>query len=383
MMARRALLLALGAQGYGGVWGAGASSAPAFSVDPAKREAWMARWQQHILTEAKSRTCDTEMGEEIGWLISPLLVGFYYGFRLTGDTHWLDRLTDWTDAWIRRGVTEPDGYVGWPKVGAAGTDVDNLNSFNADSLLGEAMVLRPVVLASAEILKDPRLTAAYAPKARGYLELARRTFEKWDRRGAWRATDNGMITIVLPYGIDPSTGKWTAGEPAKADRRVGFSHPDNKANLVASWLLAMTDATGIPLYRDRAKAWFQVMKSRLRLQSDGTYQIWNYWEPAGPWDYRLPGIPKHWIGVHPNDGYYATDVAAMVAAFEHGVVFNADDLGHLIRTAQADGRQWPMLAPYDATIRARFEQTLKPDDWAGMSLVPWYLTEQRAGSTLR
>jgi hypothetical protein len=383
MMDRRRLLQAVVALATGGVCRAAPNGPPAFTVDPAKREAWQVRWQQNILTEAKARFCDTAMGEEIGWLISPLLDGFYYGFALTRDTRWLDRLTDWTDAWIRRGVTEPDGYIGWPKVGAAGTDVDNLDSYYADSLLGEAMVLRPVVLASAAILKDPALTASTGLKARSYMELARRTFEKWDRRGAWRATDAGTITVVLPYGIDTSTGRWTAGEPTKADQRVGFSHPDNKANLVALWLLAMADATGIPLYRDRAKAWFQVMKSRLHLQPDGTYQIWNYWEPAGPWDYRFLGVPKHWIGEHPNDGYYATDVKAMVAAYEHGLVFSTDDLGRLIKTAQVDGRQWPALAPYDATIRARFEQTLKPDGWAELSLVPWYLAEQRAGTVPR
>jgi hypothetical protein len=349
-----------------------------FTVDPATRETWLARWQQNILNEARTRTCDTAMGEEIGWLISPILDGFYYGYLATGDTRWLDRLTDWTDAWIRRGVTEPDGFTGWPKVGAAGTDVDDLNSFYADSLLGEAMALRPVVLASAAVLRDPALARNYGTKARSYLELARRTFEKWDRRGVWRTTDNGgMITVVLPYGIDTTTGRWTAGERTSHDRRIGFSHPDNKANQVALWLLAMSDATGEPLYRDRAGAWFQVMKSRLHLKPDGSFQIWNYWEPAGPWDYRFLGVPKHWVGVHPNDGYYATDVEAMVAAFEHDAVFTGEDIGHLIRTAQTNERRWPALAPYDATIRARFEQSLKPDGWAEMSLVPWYLVEQR------
>jgi hypothetical protein len=374
---RRRLLQTAAVLASGGVCRAAINGPPAFPIDPVKRDAWQASWQQNILTEAKARYCDTAMGEEIGWLISPLLDGFYYGFLLTGDTRWLDRLTDWADAWIRRGVSEPDGYIGWPKVGAAGTDVDNLNSFYADSLLGEAMVLRPVVLTAAAVLKDPALAGHYGTKARSYLELAHRTFEKWDRRGAWRATDTGMITVVLPYGIDTATGGWTVGERTSHDPHIGFSHPDNKANQVAMWLLAMADATAIPLYRDRAKGWFQTMKSRLRLQPDGSYQIWNYWEPAGPWDYRLFGVPKQWIGVHPNDGYYATDVQAMVAAHEHGLVFGADELGHLIKTAQLNGRRWPALAPYDATIRARFEQNLKPDGWAELSLVPWYLVEQR------
>ncbi len=320
------------------------------------------------------------MGEEIGWLISPLSQGFYNGYLATGDARWLDRLADWTDAWVRRGVTEPDGYIGWPKVGAAGTDVDNLDSFDADSLLGEAMALRPVVLASAAILKDPALAGRLGGKARGYLALARRTFEKWDRRGVWRDTGAGTITVVAPYGIDAKTGRWTEGERAKDDRRVGFSHPDNKANLVALWLLAMADATGDDIYRDRAAAWFRLMKARLRSRADGTYQIWNYWEPAGPWDYRASGAPKHWVGVHPNAGYYVIDVEAMVIAYEHGVVFTAEDLGHLIATAHATGRLWPALAPYDAAIRARFEQTLNPDGWAELSLVPWYLAKQAAAA---
>jgi hypothetical protein len=381
---RRLLLQApAGLASAAGARGAAATRPAALTVDPAKREAWLAGWQQNILHAAKARYCDTAMGEEIGWLISPLLNGFWYGFLLTGDTLWLDRLTDWTDAWIRRGVTEPDGYIGWPKVGAAGTDVDNLNSYYADSLLGEAMVLRPVALASAAVLKDPALNRRYGSKARSYQDLARRTFEKWDRRGVWRVTSTGMITVVLPYGIDAATGRWTNGGPNGSDQRIGFSHPDNKANQVALWLLAMADTTGIPLYRDRARAWFQVMKRRLRLQPDGTYQIWNYWQPAGPWDYRSFGVPKQWIGVHPNDGYYATDVSAMVAAYEHGVVFNADDLGHLVKTAQVDGRRWPALAPYDATIRARFEQALKPDGWAELSLVPWYLDTRGTGAPAR
>ena len=354
---------------------------PAFTVDPGGREAWLRRWQQNILAEARARYCDTAMGEEIGWLISPMLEGFYYGYVATGDVRWIDRLADWTDAWIRRGVTEPDSHIGWPKVGAAGTDVDNLDSFYADSLLGEAMVLRPVVLAAAAILKDPALASRYGQKARSYLDLARRTFEKWDRRGAWRTTDGGMITVVLPFGIDATTGQWTNGERNKDDRRTGFSHPDNKANLVALWLMAMADATGDGVYRDRAKAWFQVMKARLRLQADGTYQIWNYWEPAGPWDYRVFGVAKHWVGIHPNAGYYEIDVEAMVAAYEHGLVFTAEDLGHLIRTALVTGRTWPALAPYDATLQVRFEQTLQPDKWAGLSLVPWYLARQGTRSS--
>src|SRR5471030_999868 len=130
-------------------------------VDPAQLALWKQRWKESIISNARGRYCDKELGEEIGWLISPLLDGFYYGYLATADAQWIDRLVDWTDSWIRRGVTEPDGFVGWPKVGAAGTPVDDLDSYDADSLLGEAMALKPVVLASALILKDAALKAKY------------------------------------------------------------------------------------------------------------------------------------------------------------------------------------------------------------------------------
>ena len=39
-----------------------------------------------------SRYCDKEMGEEIGWLISPFLNGFYYGYLATRDEKWIGML---------------------------------------------------------------------------------------------------------------------------------------------------------------------------------------------------------------------------------------------------------------------------------------------------
>ena len=53
----------------------------------------------------------------------------------------------------------------------------------------------------------------------------------------------------------------------------------------------MWDVTGKAEYRDRAEKWFKVQKSRMTPRSDGTYEIWNYWQPAGPWDYRADGTP--------------------------------------------------------------------------------------------
>ena len=86
------------------------------TMDPAIAKEWMSRWKQNILGEIrKNRYCDKETGESIGWAVTPFLNGFYYGYMATGDREWVDHLIDWADSVIKRGVKEPDGYIGWPK----------------------------------------------------------------------------------------------------------------------------------------------------------------------------------------------------------------------------------------------------------------------------
>jgi hypothetical protein len=266
---------------------------------------------------------------------------------------------------------------GWPQPKAAGTLVDKLDDYNADSLLGEAMVLRAAVLMSGEIRRTPALKKKYGAKAESYVRLAEQVYKKWDARGAWRETKGGgMITVVMPFGLEGKGGRWTAGYATRNARGNGFSHPDNKANLVAGWLLAMSDVTGKAAYKERAGRWFQLMKSRMKLKPGGTYEIWNYWQPAGPWDYKPDGGPKHWVGVHPNPGYYQIDVAAIVDAYEHGLAFSRADIERLVATALAEKRYWDALAPFSPEIQRRFEAGLKPDTWGGLSAAPHYLMLQ-------
>jgi len=123
------------------VLGVGASGArPAQGADRDLRGDWLARWEKNILGDARNRYCDREMGEEIGWLISPFLNGCYYGYLAAHDNKWADLLVDWADAWIKRGVKEPDGYIGWPKADGASTSA--MPSLYTDNLLGEAMAER-------------------------------------------------------------------------------------------------------------------------------------------------------------------------------------------------------------------------------------------------
>jgi len=369
------------------------------NMDPALAKEWMRRWKQNILSDSrKDRSCDREMGEEIGWLVSPFLNGFYYGYRATGDREWVDHLIDWGDSVIKRGVKEPDGYIGWPKEESGGV-LDYLPAGEkeryTDVEVGDAMFFRPLALMAGEILKMPALKKEYGAKAEEYLRLAERTFEKWDSRGAWRETKEGGVWVVPQFGLDPKTGNWTDGyERRNTD---GNSLPDNKENIIAEWMLAMYDATHNAIYRDRAEKWFRVMRSRMKPRENGKYFVWDYWDPGVPWYTNPDGTLKHWVGVHPNGGYYSVDVGAIVAAYEHGLVFTKEDIARLIATnrdfmwnqqvknakfqridggkpdphwARTPGVLWDALAPYDPRLRKIFEANLDPGDWSGLSLTP-------------
>ena len=401
---RQAFLAAAFAPLAGGVLGADtndpAGGAPTGFEFLYTRE-WLVRWQKSILGGANSRYCDRDLGESIAWFMSPLLNGFYYGYCATRDVMWVSMLVDWADSWLKRGVKEPDGFIGWPKKGTGSVAEEE---FVTDSMLGEVVGLRPVVLMADKILKTPALKAKFGLRAEAWLKLAGEVYEKWVARGCWREVSNGGLWVVPLFGIDQRTGKWTEGY----ERRYtdGFSNPANKENYIALWLLAMYDVTKRPEYKDRAEKWFRLMKSRLRSREEGKYLVWNYWDPAGRWDYLPNGEMRHWVGVHPNGGYYQMDAEGMVAAFEHGLVFTKEDIRRLIATnrdfmwnqqitgpkfQRIDGRLtdagqktwggslWPALVPYDETLRKVFVVNHDPASWNGTDLTPWFRARLGAG----
>ena len=373
---------------------AGAAVQAGSSMDPALAKEWISRWKENIIAESRDRYCDRETGEQIADLVSPFLRGYYYGYMATGDREWVDRLFDWADAVLKRGVKEPDGYIGWPKAGGASTG--SVRSRYTDNEMGDALYLTPIVLMADEILRTPALKAQYGAKAEEYMKLAEQTFEKWESRGAWRETKEGGLWVVPTFGFDPKTGKWT--EEYEQRNTEGFSLPDNKESFVAMWMLAMYDATHKPIYRDRAEKWFRVMRSRMKLRDNGKYFVWNYWEPGGPWDHKPDGSLKHWVGVHPRGRYYQVDVEAITDAYEHGLVFTKEDIARLVATnldfmwnqqlkapefQRIDGEKaapdappgflWESLGPFDARIRKIFEASHNPTSWGGLITTPQWV----------
>jgi hypothetical protein len=210
---------------------------------------------------------------------------------------------------------------------------------------------------------------------------------------------DGGLWLVPAYGLRAQNTEWSDGY--KTRKGTGFSNPNNKQNHIARWLLAMFDVTGKAIYRERAEKWFLLMKSRLKTRADGRYLVWNYWEPAGPWDFKPDGSPKHWVGVHPNGGYYGIDVEGMVSAYEHGLVFTREDLDRLIATNRdfmwnqqlkgvkfqridggavdprwkgSPGVLWTSLVPHDKALKQIFVASHDPGSWGGVSSTPWFLS---------
>jgi hypothetical protein len=302
-------------------------------------------------------------------------------------------------------VKELDSFIGWPKSGSGGALAESLLT---DSLLGEAMGLRPIVMMAGEIQVTPALKERFGPRADAWLKLAGQVFEKWDSRGCWREVEEGGLWVVPAFGIDAKTERWSDGYARRSTD--GFSNPDNKQNHIARWLLATHDVTRKPVYRERAEKWFRLMKSRMKTREAGKYFVWNYWDPAGLWDYKPDGSTRHWVGVHPNGGYYAIDVEGIVAAFEHGLVFTRADLQRLIATNRdfmwnqqfkgakfqridggepdarwknSPGAMWTALVPHNETLRKVFLENHHPASWGGLAVTPWFLAREAAGSSSR
>jgi hypothetical protein len=53
-------------------------------LDAALAKDWLSSWEKNILSYARNRYCDRELGEEVGWLVSPFLNGFYYAIDVEG-----------------------------------------------------------------------------------------------------------------------------------------------------------------------------------------------------------------------------------------------------------------------------------------------------------
>jgi len=96
--------------------------------------------------------------------------------------------------------------------------------------------------------------------------------------------------------------------------------PLNMQNALARAWLAIDDAQPAPKYREQTKRLAQFLKNRLRPAHDGAYG-WAYWPP-------LDGAADSFEDI----SHASINVDFMVLCFEHGIVFQRDDLARVKQT---------------------------------------------------
>jgi len=327
-----------------------------------------------------------------------LLTGLFYGYKATGSTRLVDLSLDWSDyiltnpAWKELEQESEASSKGTTHGAPAGSE---------EAL--QAAILRPIVLMSGEIMKDPELSRRYGARAEALIKASEQAYGRWESLGAWRDVQGGGVWVRMPAIAQQDDVSKTKSNSTMAPGPCSL--PTFKQNLIACWLIAMYDATGKPIYRERAEKWWHIMRSRMMLTGEGKYYVWHYWDAAGPWDSKASGSGSTDGRVHPDGEYYAVDVAAITVAYEHGLVFTPTDIERLVATnrdfmwnqqikkagfRRIDGaseyQRWPRmypgsnhgllwtaLVPYDPMLRRIFEANNQPGNWVGVTATPQHL----------
>jgi hypothetical protein len=261
-------------------------------------------------------------GEGFCWHARSGMDQFISNYRLTKNTEWLDAAEKYFDFLISKMDTGPDGYRGW--IGPYMYD----NKYWIDSHVGDALLIAGMLDFSVLVLEDKQLKKKYKDKANLYVEIAKKDLiEKNDKRGTWK--EDGPIGSYVSYEkyMEPGNFKeWIYGSEVV---KSGLTHPFNKQNDMALVCIQLYRITGDKVYFDRAEKIFLRMKRQLQYYAN--HYEWNYWEPFGIWDLDLnKKTTVHWVGINPSPGYQSREVAQIVEAYHHGIVFDETDIKRLI-----------------------------------------------------
>ncbi len=317
----------------------------------------------------------TTSGEHFAWHARGAANDLIHGYEAYRDPAWLEAAETYFAFLIDRLQVDPDGFEGWigrtiwDETGRAPGDAD----YRADSLVGDALLLAPMVRFAELVLKDPELEAFLGSTARRYVHLAERIgWEKWNRRGTYYRCTAGYGSYKMhDYLIDAETWEWTP--QGDGDRRR--SDNLNKHHAMGTVFLRLYRISGREEYRERVIEIYGRMKNLFRLLP-GERVTWNFWMPHGPHDLRDDGSLRSWVAVHPNrSGYQAGEVGRMVEVYDSGLVFTRDDLQRMINTnhwmelpdgtwrssdgSTDAGQLWTALARFDERIYQRAAAALE------------------------
>jgi hypothetical protein len=264
-------------------------------------------------------------GEGFCWHASAEMRNFVDYYKLTKNTEWLDEGVRYFDWLVNRMLTDPDGYKGW--IGLYDYD----HRYWTDALVGDALLLSGMLEFSVLVKENKDLHSKYLAKADEYVKLAEKDFyEKWDHKGCWY-DDYPFGSYMFPVKyLKPDNLKEWQNVPKISN--AGISLPFNMQADGAELLLLMYQYTGNKKYWDRAQAIYFTAKNNF--QYFDNHYCWNYWTPLTPMDVNLDRkTTRQWVGVHEwRSGYQAGEVGKIVFAFQHGIVFDKQDIQRILNT---------------------------------------------------
>ncbi|MDF3129553.1 hypothetical protein P0Y35_10145 [Kiritimatiellaeota bacterium B1221] len=252
------------------------------------------------------------------WVEFRYLNGLLTSYALTGETEYLEMFRESFAVFAGLMEEGEDGYLGWfgptlpdrkPKDNPE-LEVDEIQTnFRAMGILA-----RWVELAR----REEAYASEHAETITHYLTLMeKQLFPKWDARDHFvEIPGKGGVYRWMDYPI-----------------QEGVSLSFEKLSIMVNGLLALYRVTENPIYMKRALevgAWY---KSNLILK-DGHYE-WMSWVPAGEWDIhpeKEDAWRVGWMAPDPNAAWYVASVSIALNLYQHGLLFDDEDLARFIQT---------------------------------------------------
>jgi len=293
------------------------------------------------LTPEKVKARCADAPEIFAWVEFPNLNCLLDAYALTGDTKYLDTFKQAFGLFPAIMEKGDDGYLGWwgkpVKQHLRGAE-------NPDTRIDELQTSFRCITILAYWVEMARRTPAYAESNKEviseYLDLMeKQLFPKWDARGFFAdLKSEGGVYRGLDY-------------PLSNQKAPGVTLSHEKCSIAVDGLLNLYRVTKNDAYMRRAIQLGTRYKHCLSLK-DGHYE-WMSWEPGGTWDVS-PTKPDAWvigwIGPDPMAEWYAAALSIAVNLYQHGVVFDDEDIARFIATQKTRCWNGDFAAPQYRTV---------------------------------
>lgn len=271
------------------------------------------------LSDASVAAALEEKGpERFCWVDFRYLNCLNIAFQLTGDDAYLDLFREAFGHYEQALSRGEDQFLGW----YGKTIESRQKKENPDLKVDELQTNFRAIGILSTWIELARSRSDYAANnlvtIEGYLELIEQhLFPKWDVRGHF---------AIIP-------GRGGVYRALDFPRTIEVSLSFEKLSIIVEALLKLHRVTENDVYLKRALqvgAWY---KSHLTPR-DGHYE-WMSWVPSGPWDVhpaKEDSWTVSWMGPDPNGGWYVAALSIALNFYQHGLLFDREDLDRFIRT---------------------------------------------------